>query len=958
MSAAHDSFYASLQKSCLPGVWSKGISLARSGSVRLDLDSAEELVFRIKVPERAVSYKVSFWPVEEDYFCDCEDRADPCHHVAAALAALKSRNFSSSESAGPKSGSALLVDYRFTRSAGKLYFERWVGNERFDESLIARVGGIDSGRVSGPRIDATQDDFAIDHVIGAGFPKLFAALKSTSRLSLEGRPVKIGTELRAYDIELRQEGDGREKAYRLILVDAAQLSAEGSELFSNGAILIGDELHAVIDPGLQSSEREALKAPGKKYAGRDLPRLFNEILPALESRLAVKVVGEAVPEKDQTPPKITLQLDRYTSNDGTERLGVTPQVEYASDFTPRDPALEKQLIRKLQSELQITLGHRIEFTEGAAVEFLERAKEWEMQKNAAHSYFTPESSVIPDFQDVESEAHFNFRTPSGKSVGAIEVVRAWRQNESFVRLLEGGFAPLPRDWLRRFGPRLQRLLDLKNRAGGKTPAFLKPEVLDFLRETGGSLSELAEKLRTAFEEHQGIRSSKLPNDLRAELRSYQRTGVDWLSFLRTAGVGGLLADDMGLGKTLQAICVFQGRTLIVCPTSVLSAWSEQIARFRPSLRVSLYYGANREFDPSSDVVLTSYGLLRTERERLVGEVFDTIVLDEAQTIKNPDSQVAKAAHSLRARFRIALSGTPVENRMEDLWSQFEFLNPGLLGTLSEFRETYASPISRGEKDASIRLTRIIRPFLLRRLKREVAPELPARTEVVLHAELSPSERELYSALLAASRNEVLAALDSGGSVFGALEQLLRLRQASSHPSLVPGEQASTSSKLELLVSTLSESIALGHRSLIFSQWTSFLDLIEMRLRSEGVSLLRLDGSTRDRASVVSAFQAPDGPSVMLISLKAGGTGLTLTAADHVFLMDSWWNPAVEDQAADRAHRIGQENPVLIHRLIAKDTVEEKVFALQRQKLELSSSVLIGSGKAASFTREDLTALLS
>jgi SNF2 family DNA or RNA helicase len=365
------------------------------------------------------------------------------------------------------------------------------------------------------------------------------------------------------------------------------------------------------------------------------------------------------------------------------------------------------------------------------------------------------------------------------------------------------------------------------------------------------------------------------------------------------------------------------------------------------------------------VTLTTYGILRLDRQRLSSEPWQTIVLDEAHLIKNPGSQIAQAAHSLQAPFRIALSGTPVENRLADLWSQFQFVNPGLLGTHADFEERYASPISRGDAETEKQLRARIRPFLLRRLKRDVAPELPPRTEVFLHCELSTDERSLYDSILAASRQEVLAQLGQGGSVFAALETLLRLRQACCHPELVlkqahenSGSAALSSSKTTLLLETLQESIALGHRSLVFSQWTSFLDLIEPLLQSAGIEFCRLDGTTPNREDVVRRFQDPKGPPVFLLSLKAGGVGLTLTAADHVFLLDPWWNPTVEDQAADRAHRIGQENPVLIHRLVAKDTLEDRILTLQREKQRLSGAVLEGSAQASQLTREDIVSLLS
>ena len=420
----------------------------------------------------------------------------------------------------------------------------------------------------------------------------------------------------------------------------------------------------------------------------------------------------------------------------------------------------------------------------------------------------------------------------------------------------------------------------------------------------------------------------------------------------------MLCDDMGLGKTLQALCAIQGRTLVVTPTSVLHSWEQQIRQFRPALTVSIYHGSDRRLDETSDIALTTYALLRLDSQHLTQHKWNTIILDEAQTIRNPDSQVTQAAHLLQADFKIALSGTPIENRLSDLWSQFNFLNPGLLGSQETFQEEMAAPISSGDNTALGYLQKKIKPFILRRLKREVAQELPERTETVLYCELSPEEREVYESLLASTQKEVLEKLEGGKSVFAALELLLRLRQACCHISLIPGQTSTRSSKIELLIQTLEKSIGFGHRALIFSQWTGFLDLIEPSLRLAGISFSRLDGSTQNRAEIVDEFQKSSGPKVMLISLKAGGVGLTLTAADHIFLMDPWWNPAVENQAADRAHRIGQTNPVLIHRLVAENTVEDRVLRLQEVKSRIAQAVLEGTSGATALTREDLLSLLS
>jgi SNF2 family DNA or RNA helicase len=300
----------------------------------------------------------------------------------------------------------------------------------------------------------------------------------------------------------------------------------------------------------------------------------------------------------------------------------------------------------------------------------------------------------------------------------------------------------------------------------------------------------------------------------------------------------------------------------------------------------------------------------------------------------------------------------VENRLDDLWSLFAFLNPGLLGGRKDFRERFSRPIEDGQEAVADRLRLIIKPFILRRLKRDVAPELPPRIEKVLYAELWPEERQLYTALQAATRRDVVEKLQAGGSVIEALEALLRMRQACCHPALLPQQSAPHSSKLTVLMESLEVALAEGHKALVFSQWTSLLDLLEPILETAGMRYLRLDGSTSDRQAVVDAFQNPDGPPILIMSLKAGGVGLNLTQADHVFILDPWWNPAAQDQAADRAHRIGQDRTVMIHPIVALDSVEEKILELQAAKRALAAAA-VGEGAAIpSLTRNELLELLT
>jgi len=541
------------------------------------------------------------------------------------------------------------------------------------------------------------------------------------------------------------------------------------------------------------------------------------------------------------------------------------------------------------------------------------------------------------------------------SVPAEQVVKAWRSGTMAVEGLHGGLAWLPQAWLDKHGAVLEQYLAARE-LPGELPRWARPVAAALSRALDAPPRPELAGLTTLLDSFTEIPAAALPADLSATLRDYQRQGVDWLCLLRDAGIGALLADDMGLGKTLQTLCALRGRTLVVAPTSTLHNWAAELARFRPALRVHLYHGSPRALVPGDGVTLTSYALLRLDHEQLAAAEWDIVVLDEAQTIKDPTTATATAAFALKAGWRVALSGTPVENRLLELWSLAHFCNPGLLGGRKDFVTRYARRIELGHAFVASELQAKIRPFLLRRRKAEVAPELPPRTDIVLRCALDPDERAVYDGLRLATQAEVVSRLAAGGTVVEALELLLRLRQAACHPALVPGQTATRSSKLDLLLEQLDEIASAGHRALVFSQWTSLLDLVEAALVTAELGYLRLDGSTDDRAAVVTAFQAADGPPVMLVSLRAGGTGLNLTAADHVYLLDPWWNPAVEDQAADRTHRIGQQRPVFVHRLIAEDTVEEKILELHARKRALADSVIEGAQSPA-LTRDDLLDLL-
>jgi SNF2 family DNA or RNA helicase len=466
---------------------------------------------------------------------------------------------------------------------------------------------------------------------------------------------------------------------------------------------------------------------------------------------------------------------------------------------------------------------------------------------------------------------------------------------------------------------------------------------------------------------------QLPSTLQAELRDYQREGFEWLARLAHWGVGACLADDMGLGKTLQALALLLARApggpaLVVAPTSVCMNWISEAARFAPTLKVKLFGPGDRaqmldELEPF-DLVVVSYGLLQLEAPLFVKPRWHTIVLDEAQAIKNAHTRRSQAVMALQGDFRMVATGTPLENHLGELWNLFRFINPGLLGTSDQFNLRFAGPIERAqdkrtEAAARARLRRLIQPFILRRTKAQVLAELPPRTEIVLPVELSEEETALYESLRREALDK-LASLEApqNQKAIQILAEMMKLRRACCNPELVAPGAGIASSKLAAFARLAGDLLENRHKVLVFSQFVDHLSLIRKLLDERGVRYQYLDGSTpmQERKKRVDAFQAGDG-DVFLISLKAGGVGINLTAADYVIHMDPWWNPAVEDQASDRAHRMGQQRPVTIYRLVARHTIEEGIVDLHKHKRDLADSLLEGSDVAARMSPDDMMAML-
>ena len=571
------------------------------------------------------------------------------------------------------------------------------------------------------------------------------------------------------------------------------------------------------------------------------------------------------------------------------------------------------------------------------------------------------------------ELHGQVDFDEGRSVKIADLLAALRRGEATVILDDGTRGMVPEEWLRRYA-RIAAFGETKDDHVRYRPS--QTALLDALLEAQPAvrIDDAFARARAELAQFNGIGPMAPPPSFRGRLRDYQQFALGWFTFLRRFGFGGCLADDMGLGKTVMVLALLEDRrvsresnaprtSVAVVPRSLVYNWMDEAARFAPGLRVLDYTGEARTSASVGDydLVLTTYGTLRRDAARLAEHEFDYVILDEAQAIKNATTASAKAARVLRGRHRLALTGTPIENHLGEIWSLFEFLNPGFLGPATAFGRTIGP--GRTDRLQLDLLARALRPFILRRTKDQVAPELPDKFEQTIHCDLEPLQRRFYDELRDHYRHSLLKTVAKRGlarSKMQVLEALLRLRQAASHPALVDAARsAEASAKLDILLPRLRELADEGHKALVFSQFTTLLGLLRGRLDDGGIVYEYLDGRTRDRAERVARFESDAGCPVFLISLKAGGVGLNLTAADYVFLLDPWWNPAVEAQAIDRAHRIGQTRHVFAYRLIARDTVEEKIADLQATKRELADALLSeDAGLLRTLQTEDLEWLLS
>ncbi len=651
-----------------------------------------------------------------------------------------------------------------------------------------------------------------------------------------------------------------------------------------------------------------------------------------------------------------------------------------------------QMLRTLHSDMQLNAKEHFFYMPATAVlannwffRFADVMKEWNVElfgfddlKTLRISTYKPDTRIQVssgiDWFDATVEVVFG-----EQKVSLIDVKKALSQKQNFVKLDDGSVGLLPEEWIKKYA----LLIKMGENKGGKIR--LKKYHFSVLDELLNEVDE--EELQRELEQKKERLVDIIENDfsniqppvqLKATLRPYQQAGFQWLLFLKEAGWGGILADDMGLGKTVQALTLFQhyknenpeAKFLVVCPTTLMYNWENEIKKFTPGLTHFIHHGPKRmatikAFDPY-DIIITTYGTMRSDIKVFKEIHFDYALLDESQSIKNPQSQVAKASLLLHAKHRLALSGTPVQNNTFDLFAQMNFLNPGILGSREFFMNEFATPIDKFQEDeVKQQLRKVTYPFLLRRTKEQVAKDLPEKTETILYCEMGDEQRKIYDAYRNMYREQIMGMIEEKGverSTMHILQGLTRLRQICDSPAILNEAERfhNYSIKLDELTREITENVG-NHKALIFSQFLGMLDLIRKELTARNIPYAYFDGSTSapDREKAINQFQNNDECRVFLISLKAGGIGLNLTAADYVYIVDPWWNPAVEQQAIDRTHRIGQTKNIFAYRLICKDTIEEKMLTLQERKRALANELVSDDNAFLKrLTKEDIAYLLS
>ncbi len=951
-------FLDSIREELTSVEWARGVGFAREGAVSFMGYKEGAPYFQLRISSMAVTPEVSLWPDEEDYYCNCGS-GPVCAHIAAAAIywGQNAKKLKNQSNQSIKSLTRATLRYNLVEQGSCLLLERvFVLTHEILKVKGSLVQWLDKSPQKSS-FSVCPDDLTLDTLLirkkdsalnRADWRQIFSHAPALSFFSGESK-VLVSCEERGLIAKCWRQGP----QYNLSIVE----DPEVEKYFQGGVCRLQSGAYCLRSfPDLDDFEK-TLVGTIYQFGHREAAEIFSE---------RFKSLAKKMPLQDTTKTLENL-------------ITILPHLKIKSEFDPQRQVLVLQptivygdppIAEVYRGEL-ILLGNQIparnlgeektlcEEFEGMGLSCgenildVERALSWLEKYGGKESFagpFPPDlilrtKDLVPDFSfDGGTSLSVNFSgqdSSGGFKLSASSVLRAWANGSSFIRLNDFGYAALPKAWLSVYGERLQRILSLSDEGRDlKSATAIIPELICLSDDFGVALPSPLATLRTIIQENPVLPPFAPRAQFTAVLRSYQNVGAARLKFHMDHNLGLLLADDMGLGKTVQTAAVIPPGSLIIVPRSLLENWQRELNTLRPDLTVYIYHGDKRKLSHEDDVVLTTYGIVKRDNEVFIKRTWPLIVADEAREFKNPESQAAKIMFQLQGSAKFALTGTPIENNLSELWSIMNFVAPGLLGTRDVFHELYSKGDMHKQISSAQEVRRLIKPFILRRKKKDVLTELPEKIEKNIYFDLDPESQLTYNALLASRLPQVKEMLKKGGGYFEALQLILRLRQLCCHPGLVdPEHLAKKSEKISLLVNWLENSIAGGHKALVFSQWTGFLDLIEPSLREAGITFLRLDGATQNRGDVVDRFQNKGEADVFLLSLKAGGIGLNLTAADHVYILDPWWNPAIEDQAADRAHRFGQDRSVMVMRLIASGTIEEKILSLQATKRALYEEVL-------------------
>ncbi len=770
-------------------------------------------------------------------------------------------------------------------------------------------------------------------------------------------------------------------------------------LYKDKIYSVSNHQKEYLKPFVQYMQKE--NSSRISFTDNDKERLFTEILPYMEKAGQVFIDDElqALVEKPEFEPEI--YLDRFEDIITADiRFKYGDRVINPFSSERGTPSGNKILIRNPEGEGNIldilaetackVSGNKIyldeeeqifDFVNYVIPRLQEHAQVFYSESFKAMSFRKqPSFSGFLRLNSISGFLEFNFNIEGVERNELSGIFESIRQKKRYFRLKDGAFLPLESEGLVNMAEILEQLDLTSSDIEGEfvqLPKYRALYIDNILKESGMKFFERNTALKDLIHDIQDPAETeyKIPKTIQGSLRDYQKLGFKWMKTLSHYGLGGILADDMGLGKTLQVITLLQydkqehgnSPSLVVVPTSLIYNWCSELHKFAPELTVTAVVGNKTERQElikqgvETDLIVTSYALIRRDIDDYKDYKFRYCILDEAQHIKNPVSLAAKAVKQISSEHRLALTGTPMENNLTELWSVFDFILPGYLRAHSKFVEKYESPIAKGDTSSLASLSRQIRPFILRRLKQDVLKELPEKIEHVIEAELTQEQKRLYLAYLEEAKGELFSEIKEKGferSQIKILSVLTRLRQLCCHPSLFVEDYEGDSGKLQLLKEVVEDSITAGHRILLFSQFTSMLAIIREWLEEAGINYLYLDGSTPadERMKLVRSFNSGDG-SIFLLSLKSGGTGLNLTGADTVIHYDPWWNPAVEDQATDRAYRIGQTKTVHVMKLVTHGTIEEKILSLKERKKQLVDAVIqSGETLLTKMTQQELVEL--